>query len=815
MADLTTYPCLTITFSNNIGEPLENIYVFLQSQTQIYSIDTTTFLASPVTSPADGSAPSLKLSQLDNNSFYINAGDDLTSGRIYLSTSDKAVTIVNGTINGPSPTSDFQFDFIELTLYDVINNKGAVEIGKKGINLDTTQIDQFGMPMTVQITPSDDNFPNGTGILAKYADATAVSKESVISNFQSFVGKPGFTAYAECVKSTTPRLLGPQHVIGGDLPQMQFGGSSLTVGSTANTATVTISGTWDNLNPASDKLPSASALTVGTRVVGQGIPPGTTVASVPVNPGENLPWQVEMTSPTGATFVARDATYLSFFPAITSELSKSFDDAVYNMFNYYKDNDLYLSANGTESGMEIYKGRVITDYQLPTGMTDFNGGTDTKYTVFEFTGTGKKYNGIDNSLTPSTNGTGTSSVYQIFYPFFSTNAATSPSNNALTANGTPPPPEWWKPNYDTSLGNIDIISPASNMVFACAGSFADSKYQESAYKKIVAPLEDDTVLGNLENQLVTMLNRGIGPVTGSTSNIEMRVGYIASNAIGPLDPKGTPTSNTLTSPTATSGASSQYTLPGASATATAVIQDSVSGTITLEGGSKQSFSVTGGVFTVAAPVPAVISGTAYVNSTNGGQFYPPKANNNQIQFNWTKPPVSGNWGSVAFKYDCSRILSNKFATVSLIDPYIKEGGVDFYNSGDFGPTSDFAKNIKVGMQMTTLAQFSIPMTVYSMDTNTNSVIVQSALELQPFNTGILTFADFFPMVSDQPSGAWNAFAYYFHEGDLGSKIPTVDGRGYAFPFDDNGGYSSDLSVVLDTTISDSGTVTVDLLPWSS
>ena len=173
-----------------------------------------------MTSPTNGNAPSVTLSQISNGdgtySFYIDSTQQLTSGRLYFSDSNAAVQISgNSAINGPSPDTNFNFDFVEFTL----NASSA-------INLDTTQIDQFGMPITVQMNPTDPSFPDGTGIIA------GLSRAGIISNFQSFTQNSSFKAYADCVPTVTSgtsnpvnRLLGPQHVIDNQMPQVQLEGT--------------------------------------------------------------------------------------------------------------------------------------------------------------------------------------------------------------------------------------------------------------------------------------------------------------------------------------------------------------------------------------------------------------------------------------------------------------------------------------------------------------------------------------------------------------------------------------------------------------
>ncbi|MEM9023191.1 MAG: beta-1,3-glucanase family protein, partial [Bacteroidota bacterium] len=485
----TTYVVVQITNNSNI--PNTDLHVFVQSKTQVYKI--TNGIASVEATPS-GDAPSSSIHDLKQPdgtySFKINQADDLTSGRIYFCDSKSAVQ----GLNGPSATSGHIFDFVELTI-----------TGNQSINLDTSQIDQFGIPITVQVNPKDPNFPNGTGIVA------GLSRKSVITNFDTLTSEAAFAAYKDCKTSipkdgTIPaahRLIGPQHVIDGLVSPTSLAGNITGASHTGAADTATTYTATFTLTTSGQTFGSVT----GYVAAGPGVPPGATVKQV-VNTTT-----VTLESKKGKFLDLAGAT-LSFYSASPHALTTAMDEAIYRMFAHYKEHTLYLVANGHVAGMEIFEGKVITNFKLPQGLTDINGKTDTEYTVFQFTGTGYTYDGAKNTLTalPAVPA-GQTNVYQVFYPYFSTNCAESPHSNALTAGGPPPPPEWFNAGWNTVLGNINIASPATLMALACADNFADSAYQEQAYQQTSAVLQDSTVLGNIENQLVTMLNRGITPNT--------------------------------------------------------------------------------------------------------------------------------------------------------------------------------------------------------------------------------------------------------------------------------------------------------------
>ncbi len=795
-ATATTYIQVNITNNSNIKDT--DLFIFLQSQTQIYSISTSTRIASVFTPTGTGtktvisSAPSIALSDLKNGSTYtllINQADDLKSGRLYFSNSSDAVQITTtgsnlDSINGSSPMADFIFDFVELTI------KGNTEV-----NLDTTQIDQFGMPITVQVTPSDANFPNGTGIVS------GTNRSTVISNFTTLCTNAAFAPYSECVRpiaaraavpksKTTPakaalpashRMIGPQHLIDTLIVPNQFKGdiSSATSG-TPNTATFTL--TTPNQ--------TFGAIT-GWVVAGPGVPPGTTVSTVSAT-------QITMESTLG-TFDNMSGANLWFYEKPSASIISSMDDAIYEMFEYYKKHTLYLVANGTKSGMEIYAGKVITNFTLPAGLTDINGKTGTEYTVFEFTGTGYRYDDASNKLTAvPAKGTGETNVYQVFYPYFSTNCKASPHSKALP----PAPPAWFKAGWGANipatkttgpLGDINIVSPASQMALGCAGTFADSAYQSWAYHASTSnKLQDDTILGNIENQLVTMLNRGISPNTGSgNSNLHIRLGYITSNGLKPIDLSKLTTfaATTAVAPTSSPGAMTNFVLKNP--TGTGIPIQSISGKLYMSKTEIQSFTID------TAGKPTFSNTGSPSNTATGIDF---NASTSELTFNWVSAVgLSGVTAEISFSY--GPILSENYATLKLIDPNGNNKNKTF--TDDIGTDST---NLVAGMQMTTTSEFSQPMEIYFVDADGSSVILHSPMPFQPFNAGLLLFSNFYPMLGATPEGAWNTYSYYFHNGNAGQNIPTIDGRGYAFPFDDNGGYSSDL----DVTMTASTAVSIDV-----
>ncbi len=793
-----------VQLSNHTGIDASDLFVFIQSQSQIYQLQQN--IAQAVVAPPLGAAPSAALSSLPKNTngdyyFYLSSTQDLTAGRIYISDSNQAVNIkAGGAIAGPSPNASFNFDFIELTL----------TASAQTINLDTSEIDQFGMPICLQVLPQDPDFPSGTGIVLHDTRA------QILAAFSTMTQAPAFASYAQCIQNkaanppTTPhtvhRLLSPQNVLADTMQSTQLTGSISAAQGTSGSYSATFTATS-----------GIGQVAAGWVVVGAGVAGG---ASVKACSASSITLQN-----AHAPFTNLSSATLSFYPASNCGLQQVFDEAIFSLFNYYaagadKPNTLYLVGNGTTSGMEIYSGQVIDDYQLPAGMTDINGNTGTQYTVFQFVGTGLCYNGADATLQPSTQQAG--ATYQIFYPYFSTNCTYLPNTTILA----PPPPCWWKPGYGATMnppaGDLNLVASASQMVFACNGVFADQIYQQFAYANTTTPLQDPSALANLANQLVTWLNRGIAPATCSSSNLHMRIGYFAATDIAPLDPANVQKHTASDLTPILFGATTSFNLTPP--TGTIIDVPSIAGK--LSWGTNDSDSVhfalaycTSGNYwyPVFTGLTAATGDTIPQNSNqslalqlknqnqgqSSGNLIPAKGQPTQIQINWSTAVGLGSvTGTLSF--NCSSQLSNHYATLHLLSPYGQANNP--YNAGDLGPATNLTNNLKAGMQMTSLAAFSQPMSVYYVDST--QIILYSPIPLSPFNTGILSFGEFYPMCNGYPKGSWNAYAYFFHQ----AGGACIDGRGYAFPFDDNGGYSSDLNVNFGST-NPKAVISMNLLAW--
>lgn len=739
------------TAANGGGVGATGLFISLVDQVQAYTLTQyqNGYLAQP-NSPTGGSVASFPLSQLAitgatgaTAGFYLqvyNAGATgatgpigIAGGRIYFADQPNAVPYASGP-GGLSPTADFDFDFVEFAV-DTANNQ---------LNLDTTQVDQFGMPIYLQTDPIAPDYGDGTGIVPTQ------SRANVISEFRTYAASPGpYAAYQEVYSPTGPqRLLAPQHVIDA--------------------------------------------------------------------------------GPTGPS----------------SQLARSFDEALYRLFDHYYSADggqtLYLVGNGSH-GFEIFSGQVIKNFTA----RDSAGATAT-YTVFQFAGTGYNYEGVGASLSrvAPTGPQWGRAKYQIFYPYFSDNGANS-FNTALSSSSPSP---YWFGGFPSQTGptgpsNLSITS-AGRMVLGASGVFADNVSQQDYYEAVGGGLPynfDAVMLGNLENQLATMLNRGVTPDTGATAlpvNLNLRTGSNSATDLIYLDLANIQTAAVALAGTGPSGApvtsyaAAELTAAAGitGATGVSVMWNSLSGTIYYGPTAIQKFNVNPDditqLFTLS---PTALPGPSALYVQNANYVIDPEVST--IDFDWnTYAGFSQDDITIDFQFDYAPTTTEPhYATLHLFSPYGQPQVA--YQSGDLGPTGGFSNGLvgasgatggtgldpTSGMAIMGIS-LSDPTYLYRVN-DPQTVTIYSPQALVPLNTNILSFSSFYPVdATHQPIGQWNGYAAFFHIGDPAHQVPppTVDGKGYAFAYDDNGGYSSDITVQLPNTSTGNSVVVtlhITLLPW--
>lgn len=470
---MTSY--VTFSIANNSQEngtasglADDAIYLFFtqESLNQAWSMDPATGIATPM--PAPGTlAPAFTLADLKKagGAIQLDAGVQAPSARLYFSSSPDAVTAPNNKISGPTPsTADFFYDFVEVSLTAPSNAPAGT--APDNLNLDCTQVDQLGIPYTLQVTPHDPSFGAGSGIVA------TLDRQTLVANYKAMAVGP-LAPFADCVypegsdASTPYRLLNPNDLISAEL---------LTTSSLQGTLAVSgAPGAWQavfTITGPGTPAPTNGGLVVGMPVSGPMMPAGATVGSLPGSPSGNSVVIASASSAANNPFTASTSPVELFFVTPpTTALASWFDAAIDNFFAWCKKNPGLLQIEQNNNGNHLYTGNVVQ----VGGIIDINGNSNT-YTVLQFTG-------------------GNGESYNLYYPFFSTNSAAG--KTTPFGADVPPPPAWWTP-----LKGLMYYQPPSAMVFGASGVFADNTQQP-----LTAP-NSSAVLGAIENAVVTALGRG-------------------------------------------------------------------------------------------------------------------------------------------------------------------------------------------------------------------------------------------------------------------------------------------------------------------
>lgn len=347
--------------------------------------------------------------------------------------------------------------------------------------------------------------------------------------------------------------------------------------------------------------------------------------------------------------------------------------------------------------------------------------------------------------------------YPIFYPYFNTNSATSQGGTLNPDGVLPPPPSWWSTNGLAS--NI----PASGQVFLCNGVFNDGN--TGAY------ISSKTILAALQNLVVTMLNRGMVP--GATmNNLFACTGNLALIASPVYF-----TDNSPADSTSVVGATLLYT-PTQIPPNTTASTCNVSGSIQLKKGSSKGTTLTQQFVGPHVDPPATLPNN-YCTTPIVNQLItdPTNSQDQLVQF--------------AFQY-VNAVWPD--GVPSLVAPV----NVKYFPDLPTEPTASFSgtgfpSGIQKGMNVLD-ANVQNPSFVSSVGTDT--LTIQSTINgiLPSPNTDTLIIGNFFPVKDNAALGCWNAYAAFLHYGGNGIAAPYISNQGYAFAYDDDGGYSSDITV---------------------
>ncbi|MCE2726177.1 MAG: beta-1,3-glucanase family protein [Planctomycetaceae bacterium] len=455
------------------------LYLLLEANGQYYTINTSGTITAAGTSATPTALAAI--TNKVNGRTTITTTEYLSSARLYFTTS------ATMTAQPAAGGNAFYYDYVEPTF-----------LASK-LNVDTSQVDQFGMPITIQVIPGDPAHTLGSGV------NSGITRQQIIEKFkEEMVGL--FAAYQDCVTVVAGdplhQILAPQHVINGQYQAAAVqqaastSASILPASSSAGgwLATITVPATLGG-QVKQGSFVSGPFIPAGTYV--QSISADRTILTVVNTGGSSNPFPTKTVTPTvggtGLNFVPVPPGGFTgmaswFGPTWQSTANVNSGNAIDDFFAFYKTNTFWQEDNGTTS-VVLYEGKVT---QITA--TDINGETST-YAVLQFK---------DAATTPTDTGT-----YNIFYPYFTTNSPVGKQDPF--GHDVPPPPAYF------TLGNslqalVNYMSP-SEMIFGASGVFADQKGQAEIF-----PSQNQTVLADLERDVAAALIRGYGTTLVATAN---------------------------------------------------------------------------------------------------------------------------------------------------------------------------------------------------------------------------------------------------------------------------------------------------------
>ena len=303
------------------------------------------------------------------------------------------------------------------------------------------------------------------------------------------------------------------------------------------------------------------------------------------------------------------------------------------------------------------------------------------------------------------------------------------------------------------------------MTFLCNGVFADNEKQPNTPSK--------KVLGGLENIVVTMLNRGLIPGEGPANNL-----FICDGGFKPVY-KPSPYVDPDPNKTLTVSGASMICVPTQIPVGTEYMGVTFDCTIDFGDGNLQ-------------PVKGTIDipgGGCNINPPKNAKFYCNSVVVQPVPKNQTKYPQ----GQLQFYFTFNRAgFPNGYPKFkgALSGTYPQKDPLEVIFTG-----KDLPKGIKPGMEIIDLNAQN-PGYVSEVNDAQNELTLHSSIngfQSSP-NPSTLMIGNFYPLVDGKPLNRWNAYAAYLHYGGGGYGVPFLNNQGYAFAYDDQGGYSSDITV---------------------
>ena len=451
--------------------------------------------------------------------FSIDGCMSFVSGRLVIGVANPVISPLQFTHNGTTanggginpanakssvdPNANFYWDFAEPTWISGAN---------AGLFVDTSQVDATGFPITLSLTIGNTTTaPTGipgnaaitrADIIANYALAMAsTSANHPFTTGLSLAPRGGGLANATTsspANGTVTRILSPEAIVA--LAPTLYTTGNLTAGSNVISAVSN-----------ADQYVIGGVVSVNGN--GSAIPPGSTITNFT---GTTLTLSANATTTlTGANLTIVNANLANLaglgntvggnavvggVAANVSALASYFNTDLNNLFTNAGNITLIVpnpgfgragtfSVNDPATFTFVGNATTITGNDITSNITN--------YPVLAFT-----YNGtIGNAAAPT---------FYVYKPYFKTNMPASAGNFPL-------PPQYFA---NTINGNLSNSTTPGGMVLAGDGVFADNVQQWGPLSEITVTANEtySSIQGNLENQIVAALNRGVSSLGRGSAN---------------------------------------------------------------------------------------------------------------------------------------------------------------------------------------------------------------------------------------------------------------------------------------------------------
>ncbi len=350
--------------------------------------------------------------------------------------------------NPSDPNDSITYDFVEFT------ERSSPNDGILFIN--TTQVDQVGIPFLMQATPPDSVKSNGVGITVSRSELYYQFDQYISNQFASLTGTTAANAAQAFSSLKTPnRLLNPSDAISNP-PNPALTGSLETYFDAALTQFFT-----NYQQPGQTfQFQRDGYFFSGQTVTGYTPAPYSASAT---NTGSGLLIPPNGNAPTSLVFAIGQSVSGPGIPSGAKITNFSVDGSNTTTVSY-------SPAGTAQSGPANYT------FSLPSG-----------YTVLQLKQTDSNWNVLSGGQ-----------QYQIYAPYFS-NGSSYPANFPASTATPPIAPPWVAPSVAQSAGL---------MVFGNLGTFSDGAMQ-AATGQISGNGASGQILLDIQNSIVSAFNRGI------------------------------------------------------------------------------------------------------------------------------------------------------------------------------------------------------------------------------------------------------------------------------------------------------------------